>query len=126
MENNVEVYKVASNIIATGFKEAGIEDGEEFKALKKLLTSKKLTVDKFGEEHWEDDNTSIARGVELVLRLRNLLNNKVEEVKSASVEIKMKAEDIDRLENISRELLGLEKRLRDDKMQQGEVIDINV
>lgn len=123
MSNDVEIYKVASHIIAEGFKSAGIKDGDEFIALKKLLNAKKMTVDKIGEEHFEDDYTAIGRGVELTLRLRRLLDNKVEDVKSATVTHKMLPEDIDRLEAIAKELKGLETRLKSDKIQQGEIID---
>lgn len=125
MDNNteVEVYKVASHIISAGFKEAGIKEGDEFKALAKLLTARKMTVDKFGEEHFEDDNTAIRGGVELVLRLRRLLDNKVEDMKDISVTHKLAPEDIDRLEKIAAELRGLESRLVMDKVQQG-IIDV--
>lgn len=123
---DLEVYKVASHIITEGFKSAGIKEGDEFKALAKLLQARKMTVDKFGEEHWEDDNTAIGRGVELTLRLRRLLDNKVEEVKALSVEHRLAPGDIERLESITRELKSLESRLKTDKIQQGEVIDATV
>lgn len=126
MENEVEVYKVASHIIAEGFKSAGIKDGDEFVSLKKLLTARKMTVDKFGEEHFEDDNTAIGRGVELTLRLRRLLDNKVEEVKGLTVEHKISSEDISRLESIAKELKSLEQKLSKDKVQQGHVIDVAI
>lgn len=125
-KQELEVYKAASHIITAGFESAGIKDGEEFVALKKLLKARKMTVDKYGEEHYEDDNTAIGRGVELTLRLRRLLDNKAEEVKSATVTHKISPEDIDRLEKISAELRGLETRLVKDKVQQGAIIDVNV
>lgn len=125
-KSEVEIYKAASQMIKDGFKGAGIEDGDEFKALAKLLIARKMTVDKFGDEHWEDDNTAIGRGVELVLRLRKLLDNRVEEVKAMSVEHRISAEDIERLETIASELKGLESRLVGDKVQRGEVIDVSV
>lgn len=124
MNNDVEVYKVASKIISEGFESAGIKEGDEFKALGKLLTARKMTVDKFGEEHWEDDNTAIRGGVELVLRLRRLLDNKVEDIKDISVTHKISSDDIYRLEKIAAELRGLETRLLIDKVQQGDIIDV--
>ncbi len=121
---DLEIQKAAVHIISEGFKSAGIKEGDEFVSLKKLLTARKMTVDKFGEEHWEDDNGSIRGGVELVLRLRRLLDNKVDDVKSATVTHKIAPEDIDRLEKIAAELKGLESRLMVDKIQQGEIIDV--
>lgn len=126
MSNEIEIQKAATQIINEGFKSAGIKEGDEFKSLAKLLTARKMTVDKFGEEHFEDDNTAIGRGVELVLRLRKLLDNKVEDIKSSTVTYKMAPEDISRLESIAKELKGLEKRLVTDKIQQGEIIDAQV
>ncbi len=124
MSQEIEIQKAAAHIISAGFKSAGIKDGDEFLALGKLLKARKMTVDKFGEEHWEDDNTAIRGGVELVLRLRRLLDNKVDDIKSATVTHKIAPEDIDRLENIAAELKGLESRLLTDKIQQGEIIDV--
>lgn len=124
MSNDIEIYKAANQIILDGFKEAGIKDGDEFKALAKLLVAQKMTVDKYGEEHYEDDNTAIRGGVELVLRLRRLLDNKVDEIKDISVTHRMAPGDIDRLEAIAKELKGLESRLVDDKIQQGQIIDV--
>lgn len=126
MSNEIEIQKAATQIINEGFKSAGIKEGDEFKSLAKLLTARKMTVDKFGEEHFEDDNTAIGRGVELVLRLRKLLDNKVEDIKSSTITHKMAPEDISRLESIAKELKGLEKRLVTDKVQQGEIIDVQV
>lgn len=121
---NKEVQKAAAEIISDGFKAAGIKSGDEFAALAKLLKARKMTVDKFGEEHWEDDNTAIRGGVELVLRLRRLLDVKVAEIGQVAVTHKIAPEDIGRLEKITAELRGLEERLVLDKTQQGHIIDI--
>lgn len=120
---DIEVRKAAAHIISEGFKKVGIKDGDEFKALAKLLTAQKMTLDKFGEEHYEDDNTAIRGGVELVLRLKRLLDNKVDEIKDVSITHKMAPEDITRLESIAKELKGLERRLVSDKVQQGVIIE---
>ncbi len=124
MSTDLEIQKAASHIIMEGFKSAGIKEGDEFVALGKLLSAKKMTVDKYGEEHWEDDNSAIRGGVELVLRLRRLLDNKVDDIKSATITHKISSEDIDRLEKIAAELAGLEARLVTDKVQQGEIVDV--
>ena len=124
MSNDLQVQKAAAHIIEEGFKSAGIKSGDEFRALAKLLKARKMTVDKIGEEHWEDDNTAIRGGVELVLRLRRLLDNKVDDIKSATVTHKIDSADIDRLEKIAAELKGLEARLVTDKTQNGEIIDV--
>lgn len=120
---NAEVYKTAAHIIEAGFKEAGIKDGDEFKALAKLLTAKKMTVDKYGEEHWEDDNTAIRGGVELVLRLRRLLENKAAGIGEVAVVHKISPKDIERLEGIAAELKKLEERLSENG-QRGKIIDV--
>lgn len=121
--NDIEIHKAASQIITDGFVSAGIKDGDEFKALAKLLTARKMTVDKFGEEHFEDDNMAIGRGVELTLRLKRLLDNKVAEMGEVKVQHHMAPEDISRLEDIAKELKSLEYRLNSDRVQQG-VIDV--
>lgn len=126
MENNVEIYKAASHIISEGFKSAGIKEGDEFKALAKLLTAKKMTVDKYGEEHWEDDNTAISRGVELTLRLRRLLDNKVDESKGPVVTHKFASEDLKVLERISADLMKLKNMQLSDPVQNGEILDAQV
>lgn len=123
---NIEVYKIASNIISDGFKSAGIKEGDEFKALSKLLTAKKMTVDKYGEEHWEDDNTAIGRGVELTLRLRRLLDNKVDDSKSATVTHKFASEDLKVLEKIAADLTKLKAMQLSDSIQNGEILDVEV
>lgn len=109
--------------IAELFIAAGITDKKPFEVLARLLDAKKMTVDKFGDEHEESDNAAQGKAVELAFRLRRFLDNKVDDVKTMSVEHKMAPEDIDRLEAIAEELKGLEKRLVGDKVQQG-VIDI--
>ena len=121
---NIQVQKAAAHIIEAGFRSAGIKDGDEFASLAKLLKARKMTVDKFGEEHWEDDNTAIRGGVELILRLRRLLDNKLDDIKSATVTHKIDSADISRLEAIAKELKGLEARLVTDKTQNGEIIDV--
>ncbi len=103
--------------------EAGIDDKKPFTTLARLLTARKMTVDKFGEEHYEEDNAAQGKAVELVLRLKRLLDNKVSDVQAVSVTHNMSKEDIDRLEAISKELKGLEGRLLKDKVQQG-IIDV--
>lgn len=120
---SVEIYKSAQEIIRKECEAVGITDKKPFEVLARLLESKKLTVDKFGGKHWEDDNLAQSRAVEMTLRLKKLLDNKVEDIKEVSVTHKMSKEDIDRLESIANELKGLERRLVNDRVQQG-VIDV--
>lgn len=122
--NEIEVQRAASQIIREGFESAGIKEGDEFRALAGLLVARKMTVDKYGEEHWESDNGAIGKGVELVLRLKRLLDTKVQEMGEVKVQHHLAPEDIGRLEDIAKELVNLEMRLNSDKVQRGEVIEV--
>lgn len=105
-------------------KDAGIDERRPFEMLAKLANSQKMTLDKYGKEHLEEDNGTQLKVAELVLKLTGQLERRVEEVKDLSVVHKMAPEDIDRLENIAAELKGLENRLKTDKIQQGKIIEV--
>lgn len=121
--NDLAINKAAKEIIATEMEKSGITDSKPFVTLARLLTARKMTLDKFGEEHYEEDNAAQGKAVELALRLKGLLDNKVSDVQAVSVTHSMSKEDIERLESIAKELKGLEAKLMKDKVQQG-VIDV--
>ena len=118
-----QVQKAAHEIISEGFKAAGIKSGDEFAALAKLLKARKMTVDKFGEEHWEDDNTAIRGGVELVLKLRRLLDTKVDVDIKQTTTYNFTSADIPILANISNEIKLLAERQQADATQQGRILE---
>lgn len=124
MENEVEIYRAAKDIIAQGFKDAGISDKKPFEVLARQLDAKKISYDRMGNGVEEEDNTSQLKATELAFKLKRLLDNKVEEVKNNTLTIEMSSKDIDRLEAISTELLALENRLKTDKSQQGKIINV--
>lgn len=121
--NDLQVNKRANEIITEQMESAGITDKKPFEVLARLLTARKMTVDKFGDEHYEEDNAAQGKAVELALRLKRLLDNKVGDLEPVAHVHKMAPEDITRLEAIAQELKGLERRLVADKVQQGVVID---
>jgi hypothetical protein len=123
--NDLQINTKAQELVTQLMVEAGISDKKPFEVLARLLSARKMTLDKYGEEHYEEDNMAQGKAVELTLRLKRLLDNKVNEVAEATVTHKMSAEDISRLESIAAELKGLEKRLKSDKVQQG-IIDVTV
>lgn len=122
--NDLQINNRANEIITKEMESAGITDSAPFVVLSKLLNAKKMTVDKFGDEHEEEDNAAQGKAVELVLRLKKLLDNKVSDMGTPVVTHRMAPEDIVRLEAIAHELKGLEVRLNADKIQQG-VIDVS-
>lgn len=123
-DNKMEVQKAAAHIIQAGFKSAGIKNDDGFVGLKKLLNARKMTVDKFGEEHWEDDNTAIGKGTELMFRLQKLLDSKVAELSEATVTHKFCPENIQDVKNLVASMNKLREEQKNDRTQQGKIIDV--
>lgn len=117
--NELTVSKKASELIDLAFSDAGISESKPFEVLARLLDAKKMTVDKYGEEHYEEDNTAQGKAVELALRLKRLLDNKLADFGPVAVQHHLAPDDIARLEGIAKELKTLESRLNKDKVQQG-------
>jgi hypothetical protein len=122
--NEIESYRSTLQVVEKELKEAGIDGKKPFTVLARLLDAKKMTVDKYGDEHIEEDNTAQAKAVEVVLRLRRLLDNKLDDVRSQTLVVQVSPEDVNRLENITRELKQLQEKLDTDKTQKGKIIDV--
>lgn len=82
------------------------------------LDAKSITVDKYGEEHISDDNTTQLRASELILRLHNdikpdgSITNVVTTINVSSDEMKGYIEEARRLRQV------------DQREQTGEIIDV--
>ena len=124
MSKELSIQESALQIVERELKAAGIEDKKPFQVLARLLDAKKMTVDKFGEEHFEDDNTAQSKALELVLRLKKLLDNKVEDIKVQAVFIQPTTADISRLESITLELKQLQERLNTNSEHKGKIIEV--
>lgn len=93
-----------------------------YKAIVAGLSSKKLTVDKNGDEHWEEDTTNRLRSAELIARMNGDLRPETM-VDNRSVTINaggMSSELLEMVKDV-KEQLG---RLKVSGHQTGEIIDI--
>lgn len=106
-------------------EEEGIKVRDICRKLKEGMDSDIVKMDTEGHEFSRTpDMPTRHKYMQSAMELFRLVKKDVEEVKSATVVHKMLPEDIDRLEAITKELKGLEKRLITDKVQQGEIIEV--
>ncbi len=105
---------------------AGATREASYKAIVSGLTCQKMTVDKFGEEHWEPDTTNQLRSAEIISRMNGdlkpdtLVDNRSVTVNTNGVSSAELREFMDMIGSVKQQLLGL----KDSGSQTGEIIDI--
>lgn len=104
---------------------AGATREESYKAIVRGLTCKKMTVDKFGEEHYEDDTTNQLRSAEIIsrmngdLRPETMVDNRVVNISGIPSEAIVSL--VDMVKDVSQQLASLRVSGR----QTGEIIDVD-
>lgn len=104
---------------------AGATREAAYKAVVAGLTAQKMTVDKFGEEHYEADTTNQLRAAEIISKLNGDIKNDTV-IDNRQVHISVGKADLEPLlaivENVNKQLSSL----RSSGRQTGEIIDITI
>lgn len=116
----------ARTSIELALKESGIEIKDAYNVLKEGLSAVKVTYDKLGDGHEDVDYKERRDAAVLILTMVGHLKSKVDEVRDKTINIKIDKGDIERLENITREIDALNKRLGVEVYQRGEVVEAEV
>ncbi len=107
---------------------AGATREAAWKAVVAGLTAKKLTVDKFGEEHYEEDTTNQLRSAELIargigdLKPETLVDNRQVSINVSNISKEVFEGLIDMVSDVKKQLAVLKQSGH----QTGEIIDIAV
>lgn len=102
---------------------AGATREEAYKAIVRGLTAKKMTVDKFGEEHFEEDTTNQLRSAEIISRMNGDMKTDVV-VDNRVVNISIGKDDLVPLMKVVEDVRIQLEGLRSNGKQTGEIIDI--
>lgn len=94
-----------------------------YKAIASGLSATKMTVDKFGDEHFEEDHASRLRAAELISKLNGDLKTETV-VDNRQVHINISPKDVIALTEMVKQVRGEILSLRTDGRQTGEIIDI--
>lgn len=121
---NKKISELTVDDIAMYCQENGITIGSLCYKLNSLLNFKKTVKDDMGVPEEVDDGIIQLKALTVALELLKLVGNKDIKVSGIINHKAISTEDIDRLESISRELIGLEKKRISNPIQQGEVIDV--
>lgn len=124
MSKEIDINKKVNEIIKEECLAVGFTDRKPFEMLAKLAKAQKMTLDKFGEEHYEEDSATQFKVAELILRMKKLVDNKTEEVRTQTLLIQVSPEDVNRLESITAELKDLQEKLQSDNSQKGKIIEV--
>lgn len=123
---NKKVSELTVDDIAEYCEKSGVTISALCLKLNQLLNATREIKDRDGEivDVLPDNNVQL-KALGVALELLRLVSTK-EVVGTGVVTHQMAPGDIDRLENIAKELKGLEGRLMSDKIQQGETIDADI
>lgn len=106
-------------------QKAGATREVAYAVMVKGLTAKKMTVDKFGEEHWEEDTTNQLKASEMVSRLNGDLRNETTSVGTV-VNISVDATAVQGLMAMVSDVSAQLASLRESGRQTGEIIDVTI
>lgn len=120
MDSHTDIVPLGETKREVALNTAGATKKVAYEKVVSKLDAKSLTVDKFGDEHISDDNTTQLRAAELILRLHNdikpdgsVTNTVVHTtINVTGAEMQGYIEEARRL------------RVLDSKQQTGEIIDI--
>lgn len=104
-------------------QKSGATREASYKAIVSGLSATKMTVDKFGIEHWEDDHTSRLRAAELVARLNGDLKTETV-IDNRQITITASQADVATLLAVVSDVKLQIENLKRDGHQTGEIIDI--
>lgn len=105
---------------------AGATREAAYKAIVAGLTSKKMTIDKFGDEHFEEDTTNQLRSAEIISRMNgdlkpeSVVDNRVVNISGVPTEA------VTGLLHMVKDVADQLKALRGSGRQTGEIIDITL
>lgn len=106
-------------------EKAGATREAAYKAVVNGLTARKMTVDKFGEEHYEEDTTNQLRAAEIISKLNGDIKNETV-IDNRQVHISVGKEDIKPLLEIVANVNAQLAALKASGRQTGEIIDITL
>lgn len=127
-DNNLEVYKTATHIIATCFESAGIKTDDPYKTLKEGLSAEKVTYDKYGDERREPDYIARHKYMTTALELMRHLGSKDEQTGNTNItnNIITSPEVLSQVQGLLEQEAKLRQTAYNDKTQKGEIIDVSV
>lgn len=107
-------------------QKAGATREESYKAIVRGLNSKKMTIDKFGEEHFEEDTTNQLRSAEIISRMNgDLKPDTVVDNRSVSINMSNVSNEIlQGMLDMVKDVKGQLASLRTSGHQTGEIIDV--
>ncbi len=123
MNEIIQIDKKSEAMLA-----AGATREAAWKAVVAGLSAKKMTVDKFGEEHYEEDTTNQLRSAELIargigdLKNENVVDNRQVNINVSNITKEAWAGMMDMVSDVKGQLAVLKKSGH----QTGEIIDITV
>lgn len=106
-------------------EKAGATREVAYKKVVDMLSAKNMTVDKYGDEHFSEDNTTQLRASEMILKMRGeirpdvVVDNRVVNISGIPKEILTGL--IDMVRDVGDQLSSL----RTSGQQTGEIIDVN-
>lgn len=121
MNEIVQIDKKSEAMLA-----AGATREAAWKAVVAGLTAKKMTLDKFGEEHYEEDTTNQLRSAELIargigdLKPETLVDNRQVSINVNNISKEAWAGMMDMVSDVKSQLAAL----KSSGHQTGEIIDI--
>lgn len=110
----------------TAMAKSGATREAAYNALVRGLTSKKMTIDKFGDEHFEDDTASQIRSAEIISRMNGDMKADIA-IDNRRVNINMVGINKEMVEGLMAMALDVKEQLaqlRVSGQQTGEIIDI--
>lgn len=119
-----ELQNIESKEVA--LQKAGATREASYKAIVAGLTCQKMTLDKFGEEHWEADTTNQLRSAEIIARMNGdlrpdtLVDNRQVNVTLGGVSTEILTGMLEMVADVKKQLAGL----KGSGHQTGEIIDI--
>lgn len=115
--------KVALKDKNTAMAEAGATREAAYKAVVAGLTAKKMTVDKFGDEHFEEDTTNQLRAAEIISKLNGDIKTDIT-VDNRQVHVSVGKADLAPLLEIVANVNAQLESLKRSGRQTGEIIDV--
>ena len=122
-DNSLQLTDGVTSKKELALAKAGATREASYKAMVDGLTSKRMTVDKFGDEHWEDDTTNRLKSAELISRLNGDLKESPT-VDNRSVVINVGADALAVLMEMGQDIKRQLDALPTSGQQTGEIIDI--
>lgn len=105
-------------------EKAGATREAAYRAIVGGLTATKMTVDKHGEEHFEEDHAARLRSAELIARMNGDLKSETEGARAQVINITISSEEVKGLVAMAADVKAQLEALRGSGQQTGEVIEV--